>query len=208
MSKVERDLEIARNLVRAGVPIFVAAPCPGDSCIRPGCKGEFHIPQKWETSVPTLDVIDRWRDGWAICAVMGHAYDVLDIDPRNGANPQECQQWMDFGGVALTPSGGVHLFTKPLGVGKAGNILPGVDLQGGKPDGSSRGFVYIAPTQRISKATDKLGPYVWLTAPANPPQGDNPWAAEIVKNRSQPAPKSPNQIATNPTPPAYVEPVR
>src|SRR5690606_10371764 len=55
-------LDIARELVKAGVPVFVAPPCPGANCDRRGHNSgrtEFHLPARWQTSTPNLDVVDR-----------------------------------------------------------------------------------------------------------------------------------------------------
>src|SRR5690606_41391920 len=47
----------------------------------------------------------------------------------------------------------------------ANGFLPGVDLKGGKADGSSRGFAFIAPTVKPSKTTGELSPYIWIEEP-------------------------------------------
>lgn len=169
---VERDLDIARNLVRAGVPVFVARPHtePCDEWCRGKPDTGFHLPGKWETSTPTLDVVDRWRPGWALCAVMGHAVDLADVDPRNGgdgtaAGMKAAGSWPRSYGHAATPSGGTHDFIAPLGVGSHDNVAPGLDVKGGKPDGTSRGFAFIAPTVRTSKTTGLAERYRWLVEP-------------------------------------------
>lgn len=170
---IERALTIARGLVQAGVPLFVAPPHVDGECV-PWCKGTsvsgFHLPRRWETSTPTLDVVNRWRPGWALCAVMGHRIDLLDVDPRNGGDTtvgglKAAGAWPTSYGQAATPSGGTHDFIAALAVGSRDNIAPGVDVKGGRPDGDGRGFAFIAPTVRVSKTTGQPERYRWLIEP-------------------------------------------
>src|SRR3954469_5370095 len=177
--EVARALEIARELAHAGVPLFTAPPCSGPYCEVPcrtktgylpcsqlhegvGVKAGFHFPGGWENSTPDPAVVDQWRPGMALCAVGGHACDFLDVDPRNGGTEsseqlRQADHWPAGYGQAATPSGGTHTIIQPLGVGK-GEVVPGVDLQGGRPDGG-RGFVFIAPTVRASKVDGIAKPY-------------------------------------------------
>lgn len=160
-----RALDIARRLVKAGVPVFVAPPA-ADSPLG------FKLPPRWETSTPNLDVVNRWKPGWALAAVCGHALDVLDVDPRNGgdagaAGLRAAGMWPNSYGQAATPSGGTHDLIAPLRVGK-GVPAEGVDLQGGREDGTGRGFVFIAPTVRVAKDGPHKGkptPYRWIVEP-------------------------------------------
>ncbi|MFG1871892.1 AAA family ATPase [Micromonospora arborensis] len=165
-----RALDIARDLVKAGAPAFVAPPCPSN-CDRKGhTPGTgFHLPSGWETSTPTLDVIDRWRPGWALAVVGGHAADILDVDPRNGgdASADEVRaagQWPRSFGQQATPSGGTHDLISATGEGK-GDFMPGLDLQSGRPDGTGRGFAFISPTVRPSKVDGVPRPYRWIVEP-------------------------------------------
>ena len=156
----------ARELILAGVPIFTAPPHPLTS-------NEFKLPSEWQTATPTMDVLDRWREGWALCAVMGHALDLIDLDPRNGSDEgrkvmDALDLWPTRVCQATTPSGGWHVFIPALGAasinwmsqnGKTSGIAPGIDYKGGRADGTGRGFAYIAPTVR------KGGTYTWTDAP-------------------------------------------
>lgn len=156
--EVAQALDIARQLVYAGVPVFVAPPAPGT-------KVGFRLPEGWEYTLPHPSAINAWRPGWALCAIGGHACDFLDLDPRNGGVESSEQlwkagRWPNSYGTAYTPSGGTHYLIQPLGVGK-GEIVPGVDLQGGRADGGGRGFVFIAPTVRASKVDGIARPYRW-----------------------------------------------
>jgi hypothetical protein len=96
--------------------------------------------------------------------VAGVAYDVLDVDPRNGGIESFNKMTRELGDdgpetylQVRTPSGGQHLYIQPLRMGTLHGFLPGLDLQGGKPDGTSRGFVFIPPTERPSKWGNNRG---------------------------------------------------
>jgi hypothetical protein len=93
---------------------------------------------------------------------MGVVYDVIDIDPRNGGaeSIQVLSEKLGDDGPEIywqvnTPSGGKHLWIASLGIGSHGGFLPGLDLKGGREDGTSRGFVFLPPTVRPSKVTGK-----------------------------------------------------
>jgi hypothetical protein len=156
-----RALHIARQLARAGVPIFTAEPTTVNEL-------GFLLPTKWEQTRPNVHHLEYWRPGMALCAVGGVLCDFIDIDPRNGGDKgvedaNEAGGFPQSYGRASTPSGGTHDMVAPLGIGKPKKM--GIDLQGGKPDGSSRGFVFIAPTARPSKVTGEWLPYRWLIEP-------------------------------------------
>jgi hypothetical protein len=155
------DLEHARNLVRSGVVVFSAPPNPTSST-------GFALPKNWQHLTPDLKQVDRWQPGWALCAVTGTLFDLLDVDVRNDGDQSrkgliEGGLWPDAYGVAETPSGGWHEFVAPLGVGSRDGFKPGLDLKGGRDDGSSRGFAFIAPTMRASKTTGEIVKYRWVT---------------------------------------------
>lgn len=151
----EHALEVARRLVAAGVPVFAAPPDPSTST-------GFRLPIAWETQRPQVEQVDRWQPGWALCAVMGHRLDLLDVDPRNGGDVARsglvsAGMWPTVYAAAATPSGGTHDFIAPLGVGSRDAVRDGLDVKGGMPDGSGRGFAFIAPTVKASKLTGGAG---------------------------------------------------
>jgi AAA domain/Bifunctional DNA primase/polymerase, N-terminal len=135
--------------------------------------------KNWQDKKPSHRLVDSWRQGDALCAVAGYAYDVLDYDPRNGGEMSlaRLSRDLDEDGPEVywrvsTPSGGQHLYVAALGIGKHTGFLPGLDLQGGKPDGSGRGFVFLPPTVRPSKETGERAGYLALTPldkPEDPP---------------------------------------
>jgi hypothetical protein len=156
-----RALRIARDMVRAGIPIFTAHPTDQNEL-------GFFLPRGWEKTRPNVYAIDHWKPGMALCAVGGVAGDFIDIDPRNGGDvPAGFLQAQGFYpksyGQACTPSGGKHDLIAPLGIRKAKR--DGIDYQGGDVNGDGRGFVFIAPTVRASKVTCEMLPYVWVNEP-------------------------------------------
>lgn len=153
----EAALAVARDLARAGVPLFLALADEG----RPT---GFQEPYGWNRAEPDPTVPDHWRPGMALCAVMGRALDLVDVDPRNGGALRDDlpRAYLE----AETPSGGRHLFVAPLGLESRDNAWPGVDYKGGAPDGSGRGYAFIAPTVRASKVDGAERPYRWLRVPA------------------------------------------
>lgn len=170
-------------LIKAGVPVFSAPPCPsasGGTCPRPGHQGgavEYDLPAKWQQTVPAKMWLDQWREGWALGAVGGWAADFLDVDPRNGGLESfgevfQAGQWPQFYGAASTPSGGEHYLISPLRERKITGLLPGIDYQGGDGAGVGRGFVWIAPTVRRSKTDSVRRAYRWTQEP------DLDWLAE------------------------------
>src|SRR3954466_10259704 len=113
---IGQALNIARQLIGAGIPVFAAPPCPaahGGECTRPGHNGseEYDLPPKWQQTVPSEVWLERGQPGWGLAAVGGHVADFLDVDGhRDGyTGMQELEDaghWPRIFGVAETPSGG------------------------------------------------------------------------------------------------------
>jgi hypothetical protein len=147
-------LGVARSLARAGVPLFLGRPDPA----RPT---GFALPPGWQHARPDESVVDAWQPGWALCAVTGHALDLVDVDPRDGGDERSIPMpvryaWSD------TPSGGRHHWVAPLGVESLdGKVAPGIDVKSGTPSGAGRGFGFLPPTVRVSKVDGVARPYRW-----------------------------------------------
>jgi len=144
------------------VPIFLAPARTN--------KLGFKLPEGWERTEADPRVVDKWKPGMALCAVMGHLVDAIDVDPRNGGSLEALKvalggKMPKVYGVADTPSGGQHYLVATLGVRKLQNIVPGVDLQAGNADGVGRGFIFLAPTMRESKKTGEQKMYTWTEEP-------------------------------------------
>lgn len=174
VSAQSEALKIAGELIDAGIPVFAAQPCPGTLCGRKGHqdgKTKYDLPAKWQLTVPSRVWLQRWQPGWALAAVGGHVADFLDNDPRHGglesmAELESAGQMPRVFGVQATPSGGFHYVISPLRERETNAFMPGLDYQGGMPDGKGRAFIWIAPTVRRSKA-EPYEPvaYRWLQAP-------------------------------------------
>ena len=142
MSATEADITIARELIRLGVPVFVAERAADFPHGGTGDTG-YYFPTGWQDAKPDESVLDTYQDRDALCAVMGSVYDVLDIDPRNGGDDSHealCDELagetpLSYGSVT-TPSGGWHEWIAALGIGKHTDFWKsagwnGLDLQGG-----------------------------------------------------------------------------
>jgi hypothetical protein len=155
--------------------------------------------RNWQNRKPSHEEVDRWKPGEALCAVTGATFDVLDIDPRNGGLLSFKRLSRELGDdgpevywEVATPSGGRHLYIAGLGIGKHTGFLKGLDLQGGKPDGSGRGFVFLPPTLRPSKVTGEVLHYRAKSDPVRPPATDEGCALlseYIVESLGSPADK-------------------
>jgi hypothetical protein len=152
-------LAVAEGMAAAGVPIVL---------VRPDGDGGYVRPRDWPGAPADPTVIRRWRPGWQLAAVTGVAFDVLDIDPRHGGDGSLAALVAALGapipafGEVATPSGGWHLYVPALGLGSPapiGPALPGLDLKGGRPDGSGRGLATLPPTIRKGDC------YRWLEVP-------------------------------------------
>lgn len=154
-------LDVARRLAELGIPIFVAPPSKT-------AKIGYKLPLEWQHTAPDPAVVDQWKPGWALCAVMGAGLDLLDVDTRNGG----LESFASLNGVcptvyacASTPSGGFHHFIAGLGVGSLDGAYPGIDIKGGTDYARSRGFAFLSPTEKPSKIDNESHPYRWVTPP-------------------------------------------
>lgn len=175
-------LAMARKLVRYGMPVFPARVDENGDPDRDDVRWA-----RWQKYPADFDILRQYRPGDALAAVCGITYDVIDIDPRNGGNFSARRMSEDLGdmgpvvyGRVKTPSGGSHLYVAALGIGSHNNVMPGIDLKGGNPDGTSRGFVFLPPTIRPVKGLDgnagvisghdaadriRMGTYRWIEQP-------------------------------------------
>lgn len=179
-----KAIDIAHNLADMGVPIFTAH--------RNSLTGDFLYPKDWQHTQAggmSHNWIERWRPGMALCMVTGVVFDVLDVDPRNGGNWQDLFQVLAPTGFPrtyghqCTPSDGDHYLIGRTHLAK-GKPAQGVDLQAGADDGTGRGFIFIAPTVRVSRYGPSEGRQVAYRWDAEP---DVPGGPETLKiNESMP----------------------
>lgn len=166
LANIERDLECARELARAGMPIFVGTPLTKNHPRRTGPKPRyFREPDRWQTTEPDPAVVDRWEPGMLLAAVTGVLLDVVDTDPRDGgaASRESIAAYMPAAlAVAATPRGGFHELIPRTHVAKRSGTaapLPGLDLLAGDDWGNGRAYIRLAPTVM------PYGTYAWVTRP-------------------------------------------
>jgi hypothetical protein len=130
------DLAIARQLADAGVPLFLARPTGQPLGERP-----YAEPPDWQFTPATAShaaveaLAGLEGQGWALCALTSHRYDVLDFDPRNGgydtgAGLSAAGLMPRAFGRLITQRGGRHLLIPPTGRAKRTDLLPGLDFLG------------------------------------------------------------------------------
>jgi Bifunctional DNA primase/polymerase, N-terminal len=176
---VDRELIVAHTLADMGMPVFL---CRLDE------DGSPYLPKQWEQSAAgdvSHSAIDRWRPGMGLCGVCGIAFDVVDVDPRNGGldslpgllGELEADAPEIFG-IARTASHGIHFYITTQNIRK-GKLATGIDYQAGDNMGEGRGFVFLPPTVRPSKMPGDKGTaraYSWYM-PVHPQA--TPWAQSL-----------------------------
>jgi hypothetical protein len=114
----------------------------------------------------TSDVarIDKWWCKHAdhnVGLATGWAFDAIDIDSKNGGVQSFITLLADkrlpeTHGIAVTASGGMHLYVKPTGKGNYAGLRPGVDYRG------KGGYVVAPPSTLGTPGRD----YTWLIDPS------------------------------------------
>jgi len=189
------SLDAARYVAQRGVPLFLARPAGRGAWDPVGGTGGcgYWLPAGWERTEPDPTVVDRWQPGMALAAVMGHAVDGLDVDPRNGGLDSLAGITVPrVYGVQETPSRGWHGLIAPLGTGSRDAVRPGIDVKGGRADGTGRGFLWIAPTVRLSKSTGEIAAYTWSRTPDLAGIGEDETGvplADAIRALREPAPR-------------------
>ncbi|WP_231382575.1 helix-turn-helix domain-containing protein [Mycobacterium simiae] len=167
-------LWVARVLIEAGVPVFIAKPAKhfdggwDSSGGHHGCG--YWLPKKWQSTEPDLRVLEKYQPGDALGMVCGRKVDGVDTDPRNGGDKSRADLAASgtmprVYGVAQTPSGGTHELVSTIGVRSLDNVCPGIDLKAGTPEGTGRGFLFIPPTKKLSKLDGAVRQYRWVEPP-------------------------------------------
>ena len=210
------NLGPARTLIQLGIPVFVAKPAyrNGERDWKAGAGG-YILPKGWQNTTPDENILNTWQPGYALCAVMGHGLDAIDVDSHKEGGDTSLQHLKDHNHLpdvhakAKTPSGGTHLFVASLGIASRDALLPGLDLKAGH-EGSGHGFVFLHPTEKLSKATGEIGTYTWEQTPSQQLPEPDPittnlrnLVAEVRGAKTPPSTETP----TEPTEqdPAHVE---
>lgn len=104
----------------------------------------------------------------------GHGFDVIDVDTKDSdGNPSstgvmslmqllKARKIPECHGVAVTASGGMHLYVKPTGKGNFAGLRPGIDYRG------VGGYVVAPPSLLRGKGRS----YAWLIEPSPIIKGD------------------------------------
>jgi hypothetical protein len=165
---------VARNLIEAGIPVFIAKPATNadGSWNRGGGHNGcgYWLPKAWPKTEPDHLVLDQYEPGDALGMVCGRKVDGTDTDPRSGGADSRAALDADgviprVYGMAETPSGGTHELVAAMGVRSRDNVCPGIDVKAGAPDGYGRGFLFLAPTKKRSKLDGTVSQYRWLERP-------------------------------------------
>ena len=164
------SLSVARELIEAGIPVFVAKPATDSDGRWDPTGGHnrcgYWLPKGWQKTEPDLRVLDVYRPGDALGMVCGHKLDGVDTDPHKGGDDSRAALEADGAmphiyGKATTPSDGTHEFVATMGIRSRDNVCPGIDIKAGAPDGTGRGFLFTAPTRKRSKLDGTIGEYRW-----------------------------------------------
>jgi hypothetical protein len=158
-SRPPRLARAAHRYAGFGWPVFPLSTCAKEPAIAKAKGG-----QGFKQAHCDVARIDRW---WGkhpthnIGLATGHSFDVIDIDPRHQGIPSFLELLRNKAlpvchGVAVTASGGMHLYVPATGKGNFANLRPGIDYRG-------KGGYVVAPPST-------LGPpgrgYTWLTEPS------------------------------------------
>ena len=228
-AEIDAALDVARDAAAGGMPVFIAPPhvhreVHDEYYCKLGCEKEFDLPTGWEKTRANSAIIDRWKPGDALCLVQGVVSDTIDTDIDRGGAPSRAliQDHMPrIFGLADTPSGGTHEIIAPLNIGKHTRLgdLAGLDLQGGRSDGTGLTFIYASPTMRPSKVTGEIKMYTWVQPPdmAALAEGDADMSAVLAdriaqlidhqKAKAAAEWKAPNGLKFKTLPDAYSGPI-
>ena len=125
--KQHRDLQILREFQQRGIPVFTPT-------LRMGADGkETGYPKGWPDTRPDDYDLSSADPNGSFCVVTGHGVDVLDIDPRNGADLEAVREAvLDAGvpliGVVNTPGGGAHFYLPSVGQPLPVRMPQGIDF--------------------------------------------------------------------------------
>lgn len=143
-------LELARGLLAVGVPVVVCRPNPD---WQPGSTAPDVLPPAgWNTISANEVGLSTFRPGVDTLAMVGgHGVDVVDIDSKAGASPDDLPAFAYYG-LHRTPSGGWHYLVPSTGYAKLSPfIVDGKavgDYVGGTVHGGGRMLAYLPGSTR------------------------------------------------------------
>jgi len=149
-------------------PVIPSAHPEGDP-LKGKCKGTCgRMGHGFHDATTDPERIAKWwrkHPGHNIGLATGHRFDVIDIDPKNNGNAAfmvllESGRLPDCHGVAVTRSGGLHLYVKPKGGRCRPGIRQGIDYK------ALGGYVVATPSIVGGKN------YTWMIPPSPEIKGD------------------------------------
>jgi DNA-binding transcriptional ArsR family regulator len=150
---VSDSLDFGHALLAAGIPVVVCTPHVRhhDRC-KPNCDRELNWPGGWSTVTADACDLSTFRPGVdTLAMVAGHGVDVVDIDSKAGASPDDLPAFTYYG-LHRTPSGGWHYFVPSTGYAKLSPFIVGGkvvgDYCGGSIHGGGRLLVYLPGSTR------------------------------------------------------------
>jgi hypothetical protein len=144
---VVSGLELARELVAAGVPVVVCTPSAKPD-------KEFDYPPSWQTitAAESARMLNRYRPGVdALLMIGGNGVDVVDVDTKDGAKLTDLPPFRRYG-MHRTPTGGYHLLVPSTGIAKISPFAAHGkhigDYCGGTRDGGGRLGAFLPGSTR------------------------------------------------------------
>lgn len=148
------DLDVARSLVAAGIPVVVCRPHTHSRRCLGNCRKELDQPAGWSTVTAgeCRERLETFRPGTDVLAmVSGHGIDVVDEDPKSGGSLDNMPPFEYFGEVR-TPSGGRHRYVASTFYGKVHGFSTSAgfvgDYAGGTASAGGRLLVYLPGSTR------------------------------------------------------------
>ncbi len=150
---------------------FIRSAHPDGDPLKGRCKGTCgKAGHGFHDATTDPDRIAKWWRKYPthnIGLATGRMFDVIDIDPKNDGIPAfitllQSGRLPDAHGVAVTRSGGLHLFVKPKGGRCRPGIRQGIDYKAGG------GFVVGSPSTMGAGRS-----YSWVCIPSPEIKGGN-----------------------------------
>ncbi|CRK54420.1 hypothetical protein RHCRD62_90099 [Rhodococcus sp. RD6.2] len=219
-ASVREALDVADGLIGAGIPVFVCKPdgVGADWNPRGGTGGTgYFLRRGWQNTVADPAELDEFEPGCALAMVCGHGLDGIDVDLYKD---DQGEARLRAEGVmpavyaeASTPSGGKHFLVASLGIHSRDGVRAGLDVKAGTSSGG-RGFLFIAPTVKLSKASGKPRAYSWVQRPGLQRLGSairddhsGHEFAKLVEAARTEARRRPHPVVATPSTPVEVDPV-
>lgn len=175
-------LELPRALLAVGVPVVVCRPNPD---WQPGSTAPDVLPPAgWNTTTADAVGLSTFRAGVDTLAMVGgHGVDVVDIDSKAGASPDDLPAFAYYG-LHRTPSGGWHYLVPSTGYAKLSPFIVNGkavgDYVGGTVHGGGRMLAYLPGSTRPKYAGQPYTVEHALNLPAVTSSDPDPVLLELL----------------------------